>query len=54
MQFVPPGQPGAGSLKMASYGGGQWYDAAVAPDGAGTYNLHERHADRGLDAVRRP
>ena len=39
MQFVPAGQPGAGSLKMASYGGGQWYDADVAPDGAGTYNL---------------
>jgi len=37
--FVPPGQPGAGSLKMASYSGGQWYDAAVAPDGAGTYNV---------------
>jgi hypothetical protein len=39
VQFVPPGQPGAGSLKMASYSGGQWYDAAVAADGAGTYNL---------------
>jgi hypothetical protein len=37
--FVPPGQPGAGRLKLASYGGGQWYDAGVAPDGAGTYNL---------------
>jgi hypothetical protein len=37
--FVPPGQPGAGSLKMASYSGGAWYDADVVPDGAGTYDL---------------
>jgi hypothetical protein len=37
--FVPPGQPGAGRLKLASYSGGQWYDASVAPDGSGTYNL---------------
>jgi len=39
LQFVPSGQPGAGSLKMASYGGGQWYDAAVVPDGSGLYDL---------------
>jgi hypothetical protein len=39
--FVPPGFPGAGSLKLASYGGGQWYDADVAPDGNGTYNVPE-------------
>jgi hypothetical protein len=37
--FVPQGQPGAGSLKMATYGGGQWYDADVVPDGSGTYDL---------------
>lgn len=37
--FVPPGQPGAGSLKIASYSGGQWYDAAVTPDGSGTYDI---------------
>ena len=39
MQFVPPGQPGAGSLKLASYRGGGWYDADVVADGAGTYDL---------------
>ena len=39
LQFVPAGQPGAGSLKLASYSGGQWYDADVVPDGAGTYNV---------------
>jgi hypothetical protein len=39
LAFVPPGQPGAGRLKLASYSGGQWYDAGVAADGSGTYNL---------------
>ena len=39
MQFVPQGQPGAGSLKLASYRGGGWYDADVVADGAGTYDL---------------
>ena len=37
--FVPPGQPGAGSLKMATYGGGQWYDADVVADGSGLFDL---------------
>ena len=39
LQFVPPGQPGAGSLKLATYRGGQWYDATVTPDGAGLYDV---------------
>jgi Calx-beta domain len=39
LTFVPSGQPGAGSLKLASYVGGQWYDAEVEPDGNGTYDL---------------
>jgi hypothetical protein len=37
--FVPDGFPGAGSFKMSSYGGGQWYDARVVSDGAGTYDV---------------
>ena len=37
--FVPPGSPGAGRLKLVSYGGGAWYDASVKPDGSGTYDL---------------
>ena len=37
--FVPSGFPGAGSLKLSSYSGGEWYDAAVTPDGTGTFNL---------------
>jgi hypothetical protein len=39
LRFVPQGSPGAGRLKLVSYSGGAWYDASVAPDGAGTYNL---------------
>ena len=37
--FTPPGQPGAGSFKLAGYSGGQWYDADVVPDGAGTFDV---------------
>ena len=42
-----------GSLKLASYSGGEWYDAGVAPDGAGTYNLAAPREVAGLDAPRR-
>jgi hypothetical protein len=47
--FVPAGSPGAGRFKLVSYGGGAWYDAGVAADGAGTYDLvgaHEIPASR--------
>jgi hypothetical protein len=37
--FVPAGFPGAGSLKLSSYGGGEWYDAEFVADGSGTYDL---------------
>jgi hypothetical protein len=39
IQFVPAGFPGAGSFKMVTYSSGHWYDAAVVPDGNGTYDL---------------
>ena len=39
LAFVPPGFPGAGSLKLSSYGGGAWYDAGLTPDATGTYDL---------------
>jgi hypothetical protein len=39
LQFVPAGQPGAGSLKLASYASGQWYDATLVPDGSGTFDV---------------
>lgn len=39
VNFVPSGYPGAGSMKIASWSGGQWYDAVIAPDGFGTYDI---------------
>lgn len=39
LNFVPAGFGGAGHVKLVSYGGGQWYDATLSPDGSGTYNL---------------
>src|SRR4051794_11258895 len=36
---VPGGMAGAGRLKLASYSGGQWYDADAVPDGNGTYDV---------------
>ena len=37
--FVPPGFPGAGSMKIASYGGNAWYHCEFSPDGNGTFNI---------------
>jgi PEP-CTERM motif len=37
--FVPTGFGGAGHLKLVSYSGGQWYDAQLAADGNGTFDL---------------
>jgi hypothetical protein len=39
LAFVPEGFPGAGSLKLVTYGGGSWFDATAVPDGSGTYDL---------------
>lgn len=39
INFVPASYPGAGRMKLSSYGGGQFYDAAFAPDGSGTYDI---------------
>jgi hypothetical protein len=47
--FVPGGMAGAGSVKLASYSGGQWYDADAVSDGNGLFdlaNLHEIAASR--------
>ncbi len=39
-QFVPPGFPGAGRLKVATYNGSAWYDVPYTPDGTtGLFNL---------------
>jgi len=37
--FVPPGFAGAGRLKIASYNAYKFYDATIAPDGAGTFDI---------------
>lgn len=39
LNFVPAGFPGAGKMKLVSYGGGQWSEAQLTPDGTGTYDL---------------
>ncbi len=36
---VPTGFPGAGKLKILSYNTGRWYDAQLAPDATGTYDV---------------
>lgn len=37
LNFVPPGFPGAGSLKVTSYSDGDWYEVGLAPANDGTY-----------------
>lgn len=39
LQFVPPGFPGAGRLKVLSYTFSQWADVSFSPDGLGTFHL---------------
>ena len=39
LQFVPPGLPGAGVLKVPDYETGAWYDVTLAANGSGTYNV---------------
>lgn len=39
LRFVPGGFPGAGRLKIASYNHSLWYDADVADDGSGTWDV---------------
>lgn len=39
VNFVPTGFGGAGSMKLVSYGSGQWYDAIYSPDGSGTFDI---------------
>lgn len=39
LAFVPAGFPGAGQLKLLTFGGSEWYSTTLAPDGLGTYTL---------------
>ena len=39
INFVPPGFPGAGRAKIASWSGGQWGELTLVPDGTGLYDV---------------
>lgn len=39
LNFVPPGFPGEGALKLTSHGDGDWYELAISPAGDGTYDV---------------
>lgn len=39
LNFVPPGYPGAGQLKIVSWPSGNWYTLDFAADGTGTHNI---------------
>lgn len=39
LNFVAPGFPGAGTLKIATWPGGKWYTLQLAADATGTYDI---------------
>ena len=39
LNFIPPGHPGAGRMKISSYGSGQWGEVTLEPDGTGTFDV---------------
>ncbi len=39
LALVPAGHPGAGSWKLVSWSGGQWYELTLVPDATGTYDV---------------
>jgi len=39
LALVPVGHPGAGSWKLVSWSGGQWYELTLVPDATGTYDV---------------
>jgi len=41
VQFVPNGYAGAGEIKIASYDGGEFYDATLTQNSGGTYDLSD-------------
>ena len=40
LAITPSGFPGAGKLRITTYDGGNWYDADLVPDGAGTFDVN--------------
>jgi len=51
LNFIPTGFPGAGQLKLAVYDDGNWYTAAYAADGSGTYNVTSATLELSLGDV---
>lgn len=39
VNFIPTGFPGAGGIRLVSWGGGQWYSASLVADGLGTFDV---------------
>ncbi len=39
LNFIPPSHPGAGRMKISSYGSGQWGEVTLEPDGLGTFDI---------------
>jgi hypothetical protein len=48
LNFVPPTFPMAGTLKLVSWSGGQWYTVDIAPDGQGTFDIRSVKHDLTL------
>jgi hypothetical protein len=49
LSFVPSMFPSAGTLKLMSWSGGEWYTLAIKPDGRGTYDVVSATQDAKLD-----
>jgi hypothetical protein len=39
LNFVPAGFAQSGHMKLVTWSGGSWYDATIAPDGSGTFDV---------------
>ncbi len=39
LNFIPPGFPNAGAMKIVTFNTGRWYDVNLAADGGGTYDI---------------
>jgi hypothetical protein len=48
LAFVPTGFPMAGTLKLVSWSGGQWYTVGIAPDAQGTFDITDIKQDLTL------
>jgi hypothetical protein len=48
LNFVPPNLPGGGSLKLVTFGSGDWFTLLLSPDGEGTYDIVAAKRERRL------